>query len=198
VKPNEQSGDTFSPATGKYTRLRAVRPSDTQWLYELTTGSSVAHRWRLRGSSISPSGFDQFLWHDVQIQMIGEALSSGERAGLFQMFGHDPMSGFAHLSAIVPPHLMRRGWPFEALLLFVDLVFRSWDVRKLYLESPEFVAVDYAAGAGELLHEEGRLKAHYYWDDQFWDQRIFAIYRDTWRASRGDLIVHRTQESAYE
>jgi hypothetical protein len=147
----------------------------------------VSHRWRLRGTSISPSAFEQFLWQDVQTQMIAESTSMRDRLGLFQFFAHDPMSGHGHLSALVPSERMRSGWPVEALVMFADMIFETWDIRKLYFECMSLVADDFASAVGELLVEEGRLKAHHYWNDRYWDNCIYAMYRDTWRVHRHRL-----------
>jgi hypothetical protein len=62
-------------------------------------------------------------------------------------------------------------------LLFV-CCFTIFNLRKLYLEAPEFNIPQYGSALGRFFTEEGRLRDHSYYDARFWDRGIFSIYRD--------------------
>jgi len=71
-----------------------------------------------------------------------------------------------------------------AMGLFIDYVFRIGGFRKLYFETVEFNLEQYGSGLGKFFVEEGRLRAHEYYDGIYWDTLVMAIYSERWREVR--------------
>ncbi len=46
------------------------------------------------------------------------------------------------------------------------------------MEAPEFNIAQIKSGLGRFFHEEGRLKAHHYYDGRYYDQLLLALYRE--------------------
>ena len=63
-------------------------------------------------------------------------------------------------------------------------------LRKVYGESLEPNTHAFWSAVGSIVHEEGRLHAHEYFDGAYRDLSNLAIYRDEWlelRSSRDDF-----------
>ncbi|EQD25851.1 hypothetical protein B1A_22129 [mine drainage metagenome] len=73
---------------------------------------------------------------------------------------------------------MNTGAMVEGVALFLDEILRNWNFRKLYMEAPEFNVDQVKSGLGSFFHEEGRLKAHHFYDGKYHDQLLLALYRD--------------------
>jgi UDP-4-amino-4,6-dideoxy-N-acetyl-beta-L-altrosamine N-acetyltransferase len=106
-------------------------------------------------------------------------------AGLVQAFDVDLADGRCYMISYFPPEHRRQWIGREASLLFFDYLFRTFNLRKIYLEVAEFNAgwlgwlVDLA-----ILVEEGRLRDHVERDGQYWDLTCLALYRERWREVR--------------
>ena len=136
--------------TGRHVRLRAVFPSDYEYLYALANDDELAWRWRYRGASVSPELFQQHLWHNVISQFVVETVESSQRIGHVQAFDASERNGFCHFAVLLDPAVSRSGWSLEALLLFLDYLFAVWNFRKLYAEVLEFNYEQFASGAGSV------------------------------------------------
>lgn len=175
--------------TGRWTRLRVVSPNDYGILYDLLVGDpSTAFRWRLRGATPSPEQFTQLLWDGVLAQYALCALDSDEPIGLVCCYAPEFRHSYARIAAVVRPQLQKQGWPLEGVVRFVDLCFRLWPFRKLYLESLEFNLEQFGDGLAPWVVEEGRLRGHEWHDGQFWDMVYLALYRSTWEAQRPEVL----------
>ena len=53
------------PLEGRRVRLRAVHPTDYDYLFALVHHPDAAFRWRARGSTVSFEEHVGALWHDV-------------------------------------------------------------------------------------------------------------------------------------
>jgi len=81
----------------------------------------------------------------------------------------------------------------EATALFFEYLFAHWPFRKLLMETPEFNAQQFASAlTSGLLREEGRLVNQQFYDGEYWDEIILAIYREdalAFRDSHPHLFV---------
>jgi RimJ/RimL family protein N-acetyltransferase len=168
------------PLQGPEVFLRLVWPDDYEYLYALALSDDVGFRWRFHGGVPNYETFVHSLSHDVLAQFIVVARQTQERSGLIVCYDADLWSGYCHIGMVMPPELLRSGVGVEAATLFIDYLFKTWSFRKLYAESVAFCSPSVAAGFGERLTLEGTLKDHEYFDGQYWDQPILAIYRETW------------------
>ena len=175
--------------TGRHTRVRPVAPEDYEWIFKVALHTPAGSRWRLHGEIPT---FDQFIGTMLQgakcTCVIEDA--SGQLLGMVQLWHHDALSRHGQLTAFLSPDAEGRGWPLEGVLLFIDYVFRAFDLRKLYVEALEPELNSYRSLVGPLLREEGRLREHQYLFGRYVDGYLLAIYRDDF-AAFFDRIVRR-------
>jgi hypothetical protein len=77
---------------------------------------------------------------------------------------------------------------FEGVFLFVDYLFDTWPLRKVYADSLEFNFDQFAGGTATFFEVEGRLKDHVYLKGRYWDQIILAVWRERWKAERARYL----------
>jgi RimJ/RimL family protein N-acetyltransferase len=115
-------------------------------------------------------------------QFVVVATHMQERSGLVAGYDADPWSGHCHIGMAMPREHLENGTGVEAATLFVNYMFTTWNLRKVYAASSAFWFPVLATQLGELLTLEGTLKDHEYYGGRYWDHPIFAIYRDAWYA----------------
>ncbi|MGQ0826605.1 MAG: GNAT family N-acetyltransferase [Actinomycetota bacterium] len=181
-----------SPLIGRRVRLRPVYPTDYEYLYMLATHEAVNHRWRFRGTLPSPEAFSQLLWQNTLVQFIVEHKESEQRIGHMSAFNANERSGWCHIGVVLDPALSHMGWALESLALFLDHLFSAFNFRKLYGEILQTAFEDVASGAGRWFQVEGRLGAHEYWDGEYRDLVVVALYRDQWEREGRPLVEKLT------
>lgn len=174
--------------TGRRVHLRPVHPSDYEYLYALATGEQTGFRWRYRGVSPSPESFAQGLWQQVIAQFVVERRSDGERLGHVVAFDANERNGFCHIGILLDPEVEGAGWAFEAAALFVEYLFTLWPFRKLYGEVLEFNYAAFESGRDRWFREEGRLRAHEYHDNRYWDLVLVALHREDWERDASPIL----------
>ncbi len=168
--------------------LRPLVESDLGSLYLAALEPQHAHRWRYRGATPSPEQFRESIYNGgvvAQFMVIDES---------------DPSEPIGFVSAYSPNMVARqcciamerldngatsdgsstRGLMVEGIFAFVQFLFDHLNFRKLYLEAPEYNLSLFSDGVQSLLKNEGRMPGHFYYGDRFWDQVVFALYKEDW------------------
>lgn len=181
-----------APLVGRHVTLYAVGQEDYNFLYRMETSSAVASQWRLRGRTPSPQDWQQGLWHGVIAQYLVvpnvKLAARREPIGLVSAFDLNGADSHGHVAALKfdsrgPSPLLMMGFA-----LFINKVFTCWDLRKLYMEVAEWNYAQFASGRSRYFDIEGRLKGHYFYGGQHWDQFILAIHKEKWEHESIPLI----------
>jgi RimJ/RimL family protein N-acetyltransferase len=177
------------PATqGRRIALRPVNPSDYDFLFHLSTTPSMTYRWRTRGHTPSPEEFQSMLWAGVLCQFIIERSNDGEPLGLITAYNADMGNGTCYLAMIVQGRKEVSLWSLDALALFLNYLFVSWNLRKVYAETSELSSWTFASGAGHYFRVEGTMPEHEYYDGRYWDRYVLAFWRRDWDALLPELL----------
>jgi hypothetical protein len=172
--------ETGPSLRNNYLYLRAVVPEDYPYLYLVETSSSMAARWGLRGATPAYQEWIQQRSAGVLAQFMVIDANGDSRIGLVTVFSADFQDAHAHLAALSFDPDGNSVMMMLGLGLFVDYVFKCWNLRKLYLDTAEYNYAQFASGAGKFFEIEGRLKGHHYFDGKWWDHLILAIFREQW------------------
>ncbi len=152
---------------------------DFEWYYRLATTKSSLLRWRFHGAPPAREQFLQIVMSGIHSQFVADLPSSKPshdcRIGVFTSYSYDPLSRTVYMGAIT--NEKKNGLGIVASALFIDYLFDTWPLRKVYLELPEFNLVKFKNGLGKYFFEEGRLKDHFYAYGKYWDYLTFAIYK---------------------
>lgn len=185
-----QTDDTESQLRSGRVRLRSVRSSDQDWLYDLVT-RDAGTRWRYRGRTPPPGDVHNDLWRGVLAQFV-VIDPSGAPIGLVGAYNANTAAGHCHVFAIGSsgsgPAVT------EAAGMLISWVFDQFEFHKLWIESSEFNLTQFAS-LTNVADVEGRLKNFDYWKGRFWDLLILSVTRVRWDEHHRGLIDRATRQT---
>jgi RimJ/RimL family protein N-acetyltransferase/acyl carrier protein len=164
-----------SVLSSRSVRLRPVRSTDHDWLYELLT-FDAGSRWRYRGRTPNPVEFTQDLWRGVHAQFV-VADRQEAPVGLVGLCNMNQVAGHCHLFAVGASD--RGPLVSEAAGVLLNWAFDEYDLRKVWVEAPEFNLHQFAS-LTDVADIEGRLTGYDVWRGRFWDTFILSINRQRW------------------
>jgi RimJ/RimL family protein N-acetyltransferase/aryl carrier-like protein len=159
-------------------RLTPIEPDDIGFLYTLATAPETSFRWRYRGA---PPQFERFvdeLWGQVLVQYVARRAEDHQPVGHVVAYAATQGLRHAYIGAVFHPPYAGTGLAAQAVSLFVNYLFHTFPLRKLYLEVPGFNWPQVQSGAGRLFQVEGILRDHDYYAGRSWDSYLCAIHRD--------------------
>jgi len=165
---------------GRWVLLRPVEPTDHTRLAAIMSGPAGGPRYRYRGATPGPRQFESDLWAGVLVQFAICRHDDPTPVGLVTAYNASLSDGHAHVAVCVDPTVQGRGWPLEALGLFIDHVFRCFELRKLYAQVSELNRGRFRPALDDLLFEEARLVDYDYFDGAYFDSVIYALWRSRW------------------
>lgn len=179
ASPNEVP--TLAPALmGQRVELRPVVPEDYPYLFSLSLDPRICFRWRLRNTTPSFEGFVAGLFQGILAQFLVVERSTGERSGLISVYNVDFKNDIGYLAMVLDPRIHGTPMTVEALSLFMNYVFTSWPLRKVYAETTELSYPQFEGGKGRLFELEGVYPEHEYYDGRYWCMYMLAFYRTRW------------------
>lgn len=164
------------------TRRLALRPPlqrDLERLYSMAVSSDNAYRWRYRGTTPSWDTFHRQLWDGVLAQYLVIRKNDSAVLGLVTLYNANLSSGYTYASALSTPEATGTGLVLEGLFLLLEHAFKTWNLRKIYFEVPEFNLDQFVSATRRgYVVEEGRLRDHETLLGRSWDLVFLAMYRD--------------------
>jgi RimJ/RimL family protein N-acetyltransferase len=164
--------------TGRWVSLVPVTNRFVEFLYQLAINEENGFRWLLVGAVPPPDVFQQNLWKGVLAQFVVLERRSSAPIGVVVAYNPELHHGFAYLGADFLPAVEGTGLGIEAVDIFIEYVFGTYNLRKLYLEVPEYNVPFMSNLAGGVFKEEGRLRQHTFYQGTYWDRHLLALYRD--------------------
>jgi hypothetical protein len=170
---------------GRWARLDPLVPSDYELIAAVESEPPNDILYRNMGLTPSPQAFGDSLWSGVIVQFMVRSLNGDGPAGLVACYAADFRHSHASIAVHVFPGYQRKGWPLEALPIFVNYLFFCFSFRKLYADVVDVNAMSMTGPlARDLLSVEATLKDHYFLGGEYHDRITFAIHRDTWTKGR--------------
>lgn len=159
-------------------RLRPVLPRDIELMYTAATSPERGQRWRFRGETPSYDQFQAQMWNNQRCHFIAEV---GERPfAYFAGYDLSLKSRHCYLAILSLSGSPTEGRVFLGSFLFIEHLFRSFELRKLYIEVAGYNLDTVLGGPQTLFDIEGVLTNHEEWHGQLWDNYIGAVSRARW------------------
>lgn len=177
-----------SPLVSHRTRQRLVTAEDYPWVRSLVTAESLASPWRSRAVAANPETFGDGMWEGVLTQHLVLESSGGAPVGVLTAYAANFETGTARVAATLDGSVHGEGWPLEAMALFVNHLFRTWPLRKLYAEVLPHVAESFASGIGGIVREEGCLVAHAFVAGAWSDLHVLSLFRSGWETEAPKIL----------
>jgi RimJ/RimL family protein N-acetyltransferase len=176
--------------TFRATSLRSVRDEDLPFLFRLFADPCRCHLW-LRGRKVyDEAGFYQ-AWNTWTNGMVAAKFlveSGGRPAGLVFDYDRTLEDGWTRATTLLQEESVGRGSGVIATALFMDWLFQSLPLRKVYHEAYGYNAPVVRMWRKLGLSEEGVLKQDRYWNGAYWDLHIFGLYRQDWPGVRDRVL----------
>lgn len=173
--------------------LRALRSEDHSLIIELEDHPANIRRWRYGGRTpslearLGPAGSN-----GIFLQLLVIEKASLRPVGMVVGYDPDFSNGYCSMAALSVPGYQSTGLLFEGGALFLNYIFTTWPLRKVYAESTSFNLEQFESITHSLFSVEGRLIDHVYLQGQYWDKLILALTRQTfegrWRESEAAIL----------
>jgi RimJ/RimL family protein N-acetyltransferase len=178
--------------------LRQVFEDDMPFLFRLFSDPGRCHLWMNNRRVFDEFGFQQ-AWSAWTAEMIAAKFivnSVSRPVGLVFDYHRAVEDGHTRVTSLLEESGTRHGCGVVATTLFVDWLFQSLPLRKVYMEvyayNPSVVRMLHKLG----LPVEGVLKGNRFWDGAWWDLHIFALDRERFAEVRGRVFRSPATKSA--
>jgi RimJ/RimL family protein N-acetyltransferase/acyl carrier protein len=182
---------SLDPHVGIHVRLAPVEPSSYRELREIEIQSSFSDRWRFRDQVPSPSAYSSWIWQDVLSQFLIVERASDRLIGLVEAYEFRSTSGTVKVSLVTGDAYRRSGFGVAGLGLFLDILFRSFPIRKVYFEVLEDNWLQFSHFVDWLGEVEAVLHDHVVVSGRLQSLTIATIFRNQWEEFGAPLIEER-------
>jgi len=173
--------------------LRAITPEQQDWCTSILAAGSRSYSLRFHSVTLGPNDIALQLWGGVLCHFA--VWDKRTNVPIALVCAYDVagalMTGFVH--AVIDTDAMRTGECKEALLLFIQFMFSSWPLRKLYIRyvvvAPELDVWKEALEVEGTTQWEsvGVQQRHVNDAGVYFDQEIFELTRERWDSIKHDL-----------
>lgn len=176
------TGGHSSTATlsGRRVFLRPPLPEDYRNLYMQDLSPEFGPRWRFKGSTPGYEAWTQALWANVLVQFLVTDRLSGEVVGRVVAANPNLSNGHCSFSVAKSRRSDMTLRILDGAVLALEYLFRSFPIRKVYMQVMEYNLAQMERGLGLIAIEEGRLRQHEWLNGMYWDEVHYAIYRESW------------------
>ena len=173
---------------GERVRLVPLTEEDVDWLWR-TVNRREIWIWMGRYGVLSLEDERQFVQRALSDKDRPHLLilnEKGERVGVVGVNEYDRYNGRAEVGYWISPEHQGKGYATEALELFLDLLFRELNYRKVY--APTFASNEASWRVLEKtgFKREGRLRKHSYnpATGRYDDDLVYGLLRREWERMR--------------
>lgn len=187
---NRPHQGTSPSRTHRGIRLRQVTEDDMPFLFRLFADPTRCHLWK-QGRAVHDEREFHEAWIGWSSDMMGAKFLVEHRSrpiGLIFEYGRTLEDAHTKVTALLEAQSVGGGRGVIATALLCEWIFMNLPVRKVYMENYGYNA----RVAGMLrkvgLPEEGQLKENRFWNGEWWDLHIFALYRTAWPEVRKRIL----------
>jgi hypothetical protein len=190
IQPAPRPTLPAAPIAGREVVLRPVMPADYELIRLRELSPELIWRWRSRGSTPSPEDWAQSRARSVLAEFLVIRRRSGQPLGIVFAYNANLAHGFAYVA--VGSFDPSRPSPLflSGAVLFVNYLFRTWPLRKLYAEVTQYNYERFRSESGRIFRLEGCLRQHFFLDGRYWDEYLLAIYREDWETRASSFLKH--------
>lgn len=178
---------------GRRVQLTPVATRHYDLIYDWAARGEIPWQWR--GRPVSPEGLRESMWMDCLFHFVVESRDRPRPIGLVSCHAANFHHQTCSVSAGLVERYRGRGWPFEAVSLALSVVFRRYNMRRVYAQTTSETFKQFASGEGSWFEVEGHLRENVYENGRFLDSLILTITRERWESRIRPLVERRPQRS---
>lgn len=162
--------------------LRCIKKDDLPLLHKWRNEGDFMKNCSCRQTPVSFEDFERELTKDFErdrhFQMVIIEKKSGTAIGTIYSYNFKKVDGYLFVTTFITRAYQRKGYGAEAFAAFVNHLFSSLPLFKIYLEVYEYNQGSLLAMRGAKLSEEGKFKRQRLLDGKRYNVLRFAIYRE--------------------
>ena len=125
-----------------------------------------------------PTTFEKALSYSYRDTLVIEETSTGAFVGFIISYGYSPNDGHIKIMGYIEKPFRNCGYGGIAVLRFMEMLFRHYNLRKIYSEVYAFNDDSMIANQKTGFCEEARLKDYRYYNGAYWDFIKYAMTRE--------------------
>lgn len=183
----------------KCIKLQAVNDSYLNFIYEIETDLSEKHLWSdQRNAPLSHSFADEF--HDRLANYYFNYFVitdlNGKPLGFVYTTQYHPWDHHLYMTIYVEKSARKSFAAAQAGILAIDYLFKFFDLKKIYtmVYDYNFDSLRFQKHGGFV--EEGLLKQHRYYNGEYHDVHLLAMYPEVFYKKFGKVIEELKVDSA--
>jgi RimJ/RimL family protein N-acetyltransferase len=153
---------------------------DLNFLFEWRNCNNFIANCTNRRFKINFSNFVRELENDFgkdrHVQFMIEKIIGGNIIGTIYSYNFQSVDGYAFITLFINPENQTRGYGPEALALFIDYLFKSHHLQKVYLEVYSYNHLSISPLIKSGFHLEGHFKNHRFFEGRRYDLFRFSLY----------------------
>jgi RimJ/RimL family protein N-acetyltransferase len=148
-------------------------------------------REEMRGKwpTLYPHDVGNTIWRRSRLQYAVLSRSTSDLIGLVQGLDEDSYNGIVGVGVAMHPAVWGKGWPIEAVVLFVNLLFEVHGYRKLYCEMSDPTRRLLGSAMSRWMRPVARFAEHERVDDGYVDWHIYSLHRRDWDGDLARLVT---------
>lgn len=182
--PIEQAGP---PVNGRWVRLEPLTSENVAQALQLVNAAALAHHWpRNQLASEGALLGEEDLWRVGDLSYVARS-RAGHPVGLLQGINEDLVNQTIGLSVVIDDSYWKRGWPLEAVVIMLDLLFHWHNYRKVYFQFADSTQRGAALSLAGWWNHEAQFDHHQRTSDGWESWHIFSLFRRQWEETRAKL-----------
>ncbi len=165
---------------GRLVSLREIQESDLSTLHLWRNSDSYRKYCSTRRNIVSFEEFKKEIGHDLAKDRFLQCVilnRKSESVGSIFAYGLNRTDGYIFVTTYVDPRYEKKGLGAEAFALFIQHLFRSLDLYKLYTEAYSYNEHSIRCMTEIGLVEEGHFLGHRLIDGTRYDLIRFALFK---------------------
>lgn len=139
-----------------------------------------------------PTIFEKALSHNYKDFFMIEDAKSNSFVGFVISYSYSANDGHVKVMEYIDEHYRQCGYGGIAILTFLDMLFKHYNLRKVYTEVYSFNDASMNSHLAAGFEEEARLKEYRYYNDNYWDFIIYSVTRKRFYDKIGDTMKKLT------
>ncbi len=173
---------------GKKVILTLLRDEDVEWLWREVNKRDTLPVMGMYGilSVEDEKSFVKSAYEDKNKPKLLIMTKEGERIGVIGVNKYNRLSGTAEIGYWIVSKMRGKGYGKEALSLFLDLLFKELNFRRVYAFTYETNLASQRVLEGNGFKLEGRLRKHSYSgsEGRYVDLLVYGILREEWKGKK--------------
>jgi RimJ/RimL family protein N-acetyltransferase len=163
-------------------KLGVLAPEHYEEIFSWLGQDNVGALWRFNQGLPTREQFVVELWRGMNEQAVVFFGDDPTPVGLVSSYGVNRRNQICFVAVMSSPKMMRSGLAIGGLALFMDRLFTTWPLRKIYADVADYNLHSYRGVLSHIAEVEATLRDYLWWDGGLHDRMTIKFERERWMA----------------